>query len=121
MMSCSASNASLSLALEAVPFPSNHYLCVAALTRFTRIGLSARRSAFQRCAWLIRSSTSSELWSWLEEGAHLYVCGDAKRMARDVDAALLQVIQTVGGRGPEQAAEYVARLKSDRRYQRDVY
>jgi sulfite reductase (NADPH) flavoprotein alpha-component len=62
-----------------------------------------------------------EFWSWLEEGAHLYVCGDARRMARDVEAALHQIIQTTGGRGPEQAAEYVARLKSDRRYQRDVY
>jgi sulfite reductase (NADPH) flavoprotein alpha-component len=62
-----------------------------------------------------------ELWSWLEEGAHLYVCGDAKRMAKDVDAALHQVIEQVGGRSKELAAEYVQKLKSDKRYQRDVY
>jgi sulfite reductase (NADPH) flavoprotein alpha-component len=62
-----------------------------------------------------------ELWKWLDEGAHLYVCGDAKRMARDVDAALHQVIEQVGGRTREQAVEYVQKLKSDKRYQRDVY
>lgn len=60
-------------------------------------------------------------WSWLEAGAHVYVCGDAKRMARDVDAALLQVIQTAGGKTAAQAAEYVQRLKQEKRYQRDVY
>ncbi len=64
---------------------------------------------------------ASELWSWLEDGAHLYVCGDASRMAKDVDAALHKVIGTAGGRTPEAAAAYVDRLRSDRRYQRDVY
>ena len=62
-----------------------------------------------------------ELWAWLEAGAHFYVCGDASRMARDVDAALRQVIQTSGGRTAEEAVAYVAKLKSERRYQRDVY
>jgi sulfite reductase (NADPH) flavoprotein alpha-component len=62
-----------------------------------------------------------ELWSWLEDGAHFYVCGDAKRMAKDVDAALLEVIQKAGGKSPEQAAAYVAQLKAAKRYQRDVY
>lgn len=64
---------------------------------------------------------AAELWRWLEEGAHLYVCGDAKRMAKDVDAALHKVIETAGGRTSGQAAEYVQGLKSARRYQRDVY
>jgi sulfite reductase (NADPH) flavoprotein alpha-component len=64
---------------------------------------------------------AKELFGWLEEGAHFYVCGDASKMAKDVDAALHQVVQTVGGRTPEQAAEYIARLKSEKRYQRDVY
>ena len=62
-----------------------------------------------------------ELFAWLEEGAHFYVCGNAKRMAKDVDAALHKVILRGGGKTEEQAAEYVARLKSERRYQRDVY
>jgi sulfite reductase (NADPH) flavoprotein alpha-component len=65
--------------------------------------------------------SSRELWSWLEDGAHLYVCGDAKRMAKDVDAALLQVIRDAGGRSSEQAAEYVQKMKTEKRYQRDVY
>lgn len=64
---------------------------------------------------------AAELWSWLESGAHFYVCGDASRMAKDVDAALHTVCETAGGLSKEAAAEYVARLKSDKRYQRDVY
>ena len=64
---------------------------------------------------------AAELWKWIEEGAHFYVCGDAKRMAKDVDAALHEIIQKAGSRTPEQAAEYVNKLKSDKRYQRDVY
>ena len=62
-----------------------------------------------------------ELWRWLEEGAHFYVCGDARRMAKDVDAALHEIIVSAGGRTPEDAAQYVATLKSAGRYQRDVY
>ena len=63
----------------------------------------------------------AELWSWLEAGAHLYVCGDAKRMAKDVDAALHQIIERAGGRTAGQAADYVQQLKTAKRYQRDVY
>ena len=63
----------------------------------------------------------AELWKWLEEGAILYVCGDAQRMAPDVDKALHEVIATHGGRTPEQAAEYVARMRQEKRYRRDVY
>ena len=64
---------------------------------------------------------AAELWSWLQAGAHFYVCGDASRMAKDVDAALHQVIETAGGMNAEAAAEYVKKLKADKRYQRDVY
>ena len=62
-----------------------------------------------------------ELWSWLENGAHFYVCGDASRMAKDVDHALHKVIETAGGRSTDEAKDYVAKLKADKRYQRDVY
>jgi sulfite reductase (NADPH) flavoprotein alpha-component len=62
-----------------------------------------------------------DLFAWLEDGAHFYVCGDASRMAKDVDAALHQIIQQAGGKTAEQAAEYLQRLKSEKRYQRDVY
>ncbi|MEO7319737.1 MAG: sulfite reductase subunit alpha [Chthoniobacteraceae bacterium] len=64
---------------------------------------------------------AAELWSWLQAGAHFYVCGDASRMAKDVDAALHQIAASAGGLSAEAAAEYVARLKTDKRYQRDVY
>lgn len=64
---------------------------------------------------------AAELYSWLEAGAHVYVCGDAARMARDVDAALHQVVEAAGGKTAPQAAEYVQALKSARRYARDVY
>lgn len=64
---------------------------------------------------------AGELWAWLKGGAHFYVCGDAKRMAKDVDTALHTIIAEQGGLGVEQAAEYVKQMKKDKRYQRDVY
>ena len=64
---------------------------------------------------------AAELWRWLEEGAAFYVCGDATRMARDVDAALHQVVQRGGGLSPDAAAEYVTMLRQQKRYCRDVY
>jgi sulfite reductase (NADPH) flavoprotein alpha-component len=64
---------------------------------------------------------AAELWAWLDIGAHFYVCGDAARMARDVDSALHKIIETAGGKTPEQAQAFVARLKTEKRYQRDVY
>ncbi len=64
---------------------------------------------------------ATELYQWLERGAHFYVCGDATRMAKDVDAALHRVIELGSGGSPETAAAYVANLKKNQRYQRDVY
>ncbi|MCX6847673.1 MAG: flavodoxin domain-containing protein [Verrucomicrobia bacterium] len=64
---------------------------------------------------------ASELWQWLEEGAHFYVCGDAKRMAKDVDDALHSIIQTAGGKTAEEASAYVNQMKKEKRYARDVY
>ena len=65
--------------------------------------------------------SAGDLWSWLERGAHFYVCGDAARMARDVDNALYEIVRTAGGRSEDSATEYLQKLKADRRYQRDVY
>ena len=62
-----------------------------------------------------------DLFGYLEQGGHFYVCGDATRMAKDVDAALHQIIETQGGMTPEAATDYVNRLKRDKRYVRDVY
>ncbi|MGK9148890.1 sulfite reductase subunit alpha [Plantibacter flavus] len=62
-----------------------------------------------------------ELYAWLEEGGHFAVCGDASRMAKDVDHALHELIAEHGGRSAEEAAEYVHALKREKRYIRDVY
>lgn len=62
-----------------------------------------------------------ELFAWLEAGAHLYVCGDATRMAKDVDAILHKIIERAGGKSADQAAAYVQELKVTKRYARDVY
>jgi sulfite reductase (NADPH) flavoprotein alpha-component len=64
---------------------------------------------------------SIELYTWLETGAHFYVCGDASRMAKDVDAALHQVIEQAGNKTPAEAIAYVNALKAAKRYARDVY
>jgi sulfite reductase (NADPH) flavoprotein alpha-component len=62
-----------------------------------------------------------DLWAWLERGAHIYVCGDALRMAKDVERALIDVVAAHGKRSPEDAARYVEDLKKNDRYQADVY
>jgi len=65
---------------------------------------------------------AAEIWKWLDgEGAHFFVCGDARRMAKDVDAALRKIVADHGGKDPDAANEYVEKLKSDKRYKRDVY
>ncbi|MEK4005872.1 assimilatory sulfite reductase (NADPH) flavoprotein subunit [Paenibacillus sp. FSL H3-0333] len=64
---------------------------------------------------------SKELYRWLQEGAHVYVCGDEKHMAHDVHSALITVIQEEGGLSPEAAAAYLETLQQEQRYQRDVY
>ncbi|MCL9647393.1 NADPH-dependent assimilatory sulfite reductase flavoprotein subunit [Pantoea eucrina] len=63
----------------------------------------------------------AEVWRWIEEGAHLYVCGDANRMAKDVEQALLDVVVEHGGMDRETADEFLSELRIERRYQRDVY
>jgi sulfite reductase (NADPH) flavoprotein alpha-component len=62
-----------------------------------------------------------DVWSWLNDGAFLYLCGDAERMAPDVDAALQAVVAEHGSMSKEAAAEYVATLRTQKRYRRDVY
>ena len=96
---------------------------------FTRDGLLTRLD----CAWSRDQAhkiyvqhklleNASEIWKWIDaEGAQFFVCGDAKRMAKDVDAALRKIVQEQGGKSVDQANEYVEKLKSDKRYKRDVY
>lgn len=67
------------------------------------------------------SEHAADVWAWLEKGAHFYVCGDASRMAKDVHQTLLDIIANEGGMSAAQAEDYVAALKKEKRYQRDVY
>ena len=62
-----------------------------------------------------------QFWAWLNDGAYLYVCGDASRMAKDVDQTLRRIAQEQSGHSKDAADEYVERLKEEKRYQRDIY
>ena len=64
---------------------------------------------------------AKEIWAWLEEGAYFYVCGDAHRMAKDVEATLQKIIQEQGAMTEETARAYVKNLRSQKRYRADVY
>ena len=63
----------------------------------------------------------TQLWNWIDGGANIYVCGDASRMAKDVDAALHRIVETDGGMSRDAAQEYVQTMKDEHRYHRDVY
>jgi sulfite reductase (NADPH) flavoprotein alpha-component len=97
------------------------------LTAMTRDGFLRLDAAFSRdqahkvyVQHRMRDA-ARDLWAWLEDGAAFYVCGDKERMAADVDRELHRIIETEGGRTPDQAREYVSGLRKSRRYQRDVY
>ena len=97
--------------------------------RFSRDGLLTKLD----CAWSRDQAHkiyvqhkmlehAAEIWSWIDgEGAHFFVCGDARRMAKDVDAALRKIVQEQGGKSVDEANAYVEKLKTDKRYRRDVY
>jgi sulfite reductase (NADPH) flavoprotein alpha-component len=67
------------------------------------------------------AENASDLWRWLQDGAHFYVCGDAMRMARDVDAALRRIAMTEGKLDETQARDWIVALARQGRYQRDIY
>ncbi len=88
----------------------------------TRLDLAFSRDQSQKIYVQDRMlEHAGQLWSWLQDGAHFYVCGDASRMAKDVDAALHKVFETAGGMSADDAKTAIAKLKSEKRYQRDVY
>ncbi|MDV7106195.1 assimilatory sulfite reductase (NADPH) flavoprotein subunit [Vibrio sp. TH_r3] len=64
---------------------------------------------------------ASQVWQWIEQGAYIYVCGDATRMAKDVNEALVTIAQNQGQLSQEKAEEFINNLRKDKRYQRDVY
>ncbi len=90
--------------------------------KLTRLDLAFSRDQAHKIYVQDRMQESAaELWAWLQAGAAFYVCGDAKRMAKDVDLALHDIIATQGQMDAPKAAEYVKLMKKEKRYQRDVY
>ena len=88
----------------------------------TRLTLAWSRDADQKVYVQDRMrEVGRDLWSWLADGAHIYVCGDAKRMAKDVELALVDVVAQHGVRSAADAAAFVSDLKKNGRYQQDVY
>jgi sulfite reductase (NADPH) flavoprotein alpha-component len=88
----------------------------------TRLDLAFSRDTAQKIYVQDRMlEQGADLWQWLQDGAYFYVCGDAKKMAPDVDRALQQIAITHGGRSPDQAKEWTQQLAKEKRYLRDVY
>ena len=88
----------------------------------TRLDLAFSRDQEEKIYVQDRMKQSgAELWAWLEQGGYFFVCGDAYRMAKDVDKALHEVIQQHGNKTLLEAVDYVNQLKKDKRYVRDVY
>ncbi|MDF3607060.1 hypothetical protein PE067_13510 [Paracoccus sp. DMF-8] len=88
----------------------------------TRLDLAFSRDQAEKVYVQTRiEEQGAELWNWLQGGAAFYVCGDASRMARDVDMALKRVIARHGDMTPDEASVYVHRLQQEKRYGRDVY
>jgi sulfite reductase (NADPH) flavoprotein alpha-component len=88
----------------------------------TRLSLAWSRDGDQKIYVQDRMrEVGRDLWAWLADGAHIYVCGDAKRMAKDVETALVDIVAQHGARTPEEAAMFVSDLKKKGRYQQDVY
>ena len=88
----------------------------------TRLTLAWSRDAKEKIYVQHRMrEVGRDIWGWLNDGAHIYVCGDAQRMAKDVEAALIDIVAQHGGCSPAVAKDFVAELKSKGRYQADVY
>ena len=88
----------------------------------TRLTLAWSRDANEKIYVQHRMrEVGRDIWAWLNDGAHVYVCGDAQRMAKDVETALVDIVAQHGGCPPAQAKDFVADLKAKGRYQADVY
>jgi sulfite reductase (NADPH) flavoprotein alpha-component len=87
----------------------------------TRLSLAWSRDGQKTYVQDRMREVGQELWSWLAQGAHLYICGDAKRMAKDVEAALVDIVATHGARSIDEAIGFVQGLKKSGRFQADVY
>ena len=103
-------------------FYEDEFKAMKACGLLTRLSLAWSRDGDEKVYVQHRMrEVGRDLWAWLNDGAHVYVCGDGQRMAKDVETALIDVVAQHGGHAPEQAAAFVADLKKQGRYQQDVY
>jgi sulfite reductase (NADPH) flavoprotein alpha-component len=103
-------------------FYEDEFAAMKAARVLTRLTLAWSRDSGEKIYVQDRMrEVGRDLWSWLAEGAYVYVCGDAKRMAKDVERALVDVVATFGLRSADDAAKFVSELKKSGRYQQDVY
>ena len=103
-------------------FYEEEFLSMRAAGLLTRLTLAWSRDGEEKIYVQHRMrEVGRDLWAWLKEGAHVYVCGDALRMAKDVENALVSVVAEHGKHSPQDAARFIADLKNNGRYQTDVY
>jgi len=103
-------------------FYEDEFAAMKAKGALTRLSLAWSRDGAEKFYVQDRMrEVGRDLWSWLTDGAHVYVCGDAKRMAKDVERALVDIVAQHGARSTDQAIAFVAELKRQGRYQQDVY
>ncbi len=103
-------------------FYEEEFLKMRASGLLTRLTLAWSRDGEEKIYVQHRMrETGRDLWAWIKEGAHIYVCGDALRMAKDVENALLALVTEHGKHSPQDAARFITDLKNNGRYQADVY
>ena len=103
-------------------FYEDEFLAMHAAGHLTRLSLAWSRDGNDKVYVQHRMREAGhEVWAWLKHGAHVYVCGDALRMAKDVETALTDIVAEHGGRTPAEAIKFVGELKANGRYQADVY
>jgi sulfite reductase (NADPH) flavoprotein alpha-component len=103
-------------------FYEDEFAAMKAKSVLTRLSLAWSRDGAEKFYVQDRMrEVGRDLWSWLTDGAHVYVCGDAKRMAKDVERTLVDIVAQHGARSPDQAIAFLADLKKQGRYQQDVY
>jgi sulfite reductase (NADPH) flavoprotein alpha-component len=103
-------------------FYADEFESMKATGLLTRLSLAWSRDGAEKFYVQDRMrQAGQELWAWLAEGAHFYVCGDAQKMARDVERALVDIVAEYGACSIDEAIAFVAELKRSGRYQQDVY
>ncbi|HZQ14374.1 MAG TPA: sulfite reductase subunit alpha [Pseudolabrys sp.] len=103
-------------------FYEDEFKAMRASGHLTRLSLAWSRDGDQKIYVQDRMrEVGRDLWAWLADGAHVYVCGDATRMAKDVETALVDIVAQHGARSVDEAAAFVSGLKKQGRYQQDVY